>query len=177
MDQHTLELAIRGDPILKNTYKGCFCRDEIPNIANNSVYLINTALSSSVGEHWVAIDTCHEGKIFWLCSYHTNPRQFKLIWIRICATKRALYTFPRRLQAPVLTNCGPFILFFLYMTSRGLTPEDMMKQYFENRDIYKNSVLVTEVSRVLFRLTDTVEDLLFDSGFSLEQKKKKFDGQ
>lgn len=172
MDQEVLEIALKSDLLTKKAYSGCFCRDELPKIASNSIYLINTSTKLDIlGEHWTSIDTRYDGKVLWLCSYNTHPKDFNHIWRRICDTKRKLITFPRRLQAPNLTNCGVWTCFFIFMTSRGLTPQDMMEYYFEGRDIYKLNIWVTVVTQTLFHLKGGIKQLLYNSSFAAEQEK------
>ena len=171
MDQDTLERLLKSNLLISSPYAGCYFRDTLPELEDDKVYLINTCFSSSeIGEHWCACDLRFPKKVLWLCSYNTRPRSFSLIWQRIKATNRTICCFDQRLQAPQLSNCSIFVCFFLYMTSRGIGPKAMTKYFFREKDLYKISLWVTEVTRILFNIKASTESLLYDPIFVAEQE-------
>ena len=138
---------------------------------NRLLCISNLEILFILGEHWLLISLKNDKNILsWFCSYGTNPRQYSHIWKRIKDTGRSVAVFPKRLQAPFVTNCSIFVVFFAYFNVRGESVKDMMKYYFKNLDLYKATIFVTCVISRLFHLPDNIETLLYDSEFALRQE-------
>ena len=174
MNENRLEQILRSDPRIEQIYEGSFCRDNLPVLKPNRIYLINSDYSSGPGEHYILLGTLgspilghkySNKKIQWCCSYTTSPRSFPHIFKRIKDTGRTICTLRRRLQAPGATNCSIFTIFFAYCLSRGIDPAKMIKLFFKNIDVYKATIWVTVVIQTIFNLNESVERLLYDSNF------------
>ena len=171
MEQKVLENIFQNDPLSQFFYGGCYFQDTLPKLTIGKFFLLNTSFQKSpIGEHWIGIDLRFKNKIMWLCSYNTKPRSYKLVWQRLKQLGNfTICCFPKRLQCPTVTNCGIFVAFMIYQCSRGVDIKSMMRYYFDNMNVYKATLFVTIVSRVLFRLNSSVEELLYDPIFASQQ--------
>ena len=117
MDTLTINKILKTDPISNFYYKGCFAKDDLPKTRLNtkfpSAYVINTGLSTTMGEHWVAV-FCIDRKVFYFDSLGRTPFSDPYIsrFIQAFHPKNVIYN-KCRIQGANTTVCGHYCVYFI----------------------------------------------------------------
>lgn len=130
----------------KRHFLGVFSRDSLPKKVDNypCTLIINTDTKNLPGKHWIAIyiSSFKEGEFF--DSFGCEPPQDVALWMNKFTNKwKKLNSV--RLQNPLSTTCGKFVLLFVnerpivnnYSSIRNrfvkdtVTNDDIVNQYFQ----------------------------------------------
>ena len=117
-------------------FSGVYARDVLFHLNPTfpSAFVINTATSKYLGEHWVAIYYDRRGTAFFFYSL-TLPvlhRDFK-IFLR--QTPHRIIFNTRRLQSYQSSTCGHFCILFLLLCARGFSMRDILSIFHENAEV------------------------------------------
>jgi hypothetical protein len=109
---------------MKNVFKGVFANDMLPKRINrnkDSAYVINSASSDGIGEHWLLVYVNMRSRTtIWFDSFGKSPEFYnkrisdwcKGLGYQIQANKK-------QIQASTSIYCGLYVLYVLYFLARG----------------------------------------------------------
>lgn len=101
MDNISLSQIIERIPILKYRYIGNYPADNVPNLPKYTFAIINTAPSSSSGEHWIMIARLNKTYYF---ADSLGRRRYKFL------NKKYQRMVPRKLQN-IENLCGFYTIY------------------------------------------------------------------
>lgn len=145
------KIRSHSHPYSKRLFLGVFSRDSLPTKVANypCTLIINTDTKNLPGKHWVAIyiSSFKEGEYF--DSFGCEPPQDVALWMNKFTIKwNKLHSV--RLQNPLSTACGKYVLFFVnerplvnnysvmksVFTADTVVNDDYVKQYFEKNFVH-----------------------------------------
>ena len=183
MDDRTLQRVIDSDFFLKRMTMGIYSRDEIPpHLPAGKAMIVNTGNSGQKeAAHWLTVSNVRKRNLDVLDSCKTKLKTMPLLQRLIDRSDKKLYLLPFILQDCHETHvCGAWTLWFLYVTSRGFSPPEMMSRFFSKRSekAFKRDVFISElIPRLLPTLKTSPRHLLQDPQLireeEEEEKKKK----
>lgn len=177
MDDQTLSRVVESDPFLKKLIIGIYSQDRIPSkIPLGKGIIINTlnegqheerdeAGNQLVG-HWFCILNLKKSNIYLLDSCLTKLSKLPNVKKMLIRCKKPIYKFPFKLQDCHNTDvCGSYVIFFIYMASRGFSPPEMLSHFFANGRMtpFKRDYFISNLIPSLLPAVKTSPlDLLYD---------------
>lgn len=150
---------IESNTCLKKVFGGIFPKDKLPNLTTcelntDQAIIINSAPSSSIGEHWL------------LAYYRKNPKN--AVWFDTFGNKPSYYGkevadwFSKQteyeevfnsfvIQSAVSPYCGLFVLFFMYYLARGFQLKKIVKK-FSILNLTVNDTIVKNFAKNVLRV-------------------------
>ena len=148
---------------LKNRFLGVFPLDKINKINTKTNYscIVNTALSTHKGEHWIAIYFART-TVEYFDSYGMKPKPEIHRWIH---DKKKKYIYNRRqVQGTFQATCGAHCIYFLYHRCQGIKMREIA--------LNQNDLKVTMFVNSLYSPDDELEETLETE--SINQAAKMF---
>ena len=164
---NSLEISsiLKRDRFTKHFFRGVFACDQLPKqfVPHPSAIVINTDPADKPGEHWLAIYITRDGVGEYFDSYGLRP---KLPQIEHFLQKNAKYTIynTRRLQGPLSTVCGQYVIFFLLHRCRELSMNKINKLF--SSDTMDNDMDVNNFIRKHF---PRIKTEVYDEQFIIRQ--------
>jgi hypothetical protein len=119
MDELTIKTILTNDKFVN--LNGVFPKDIKPDGKKRvGFYIINTGLSTTVGEHWVALYTTPT-KTIYFDSFGRTPKVFPLIFDlckKLSFTKNIIYN-NTQIQNKKMGTCGHYVLLFCLILARN----------------------------------------------------------
>ncbi len=137
---------------MKKTYLGAFPLDKLPPVPENKnrdyAYIINSATSTSPGEHWFLVFIKKKGTgVVWFDSLGNLPSFYghKLVkWLG------PGFEFNKgSIQAANSSYCGLFVIFVLYYLSRNVPLRQILTRFSTN--LRENDRIVASFAWEKFR--------------------------
>ena len=114
---------IAQDHHMSSIFKGVYSKDKLPPLSNTTsdcAYILNSAISTSLGEHWLLAMVNNRKHIaIWVDPYGFSPlyygKEFSE-WLLPMKVRSS----DLMIQSPTSHYCGLFVLYFYYYLSRGV---------------------------------------------------------
>lgn len=137
----------------RRIFRGVYPRDKLPRWVSTQqpcAFIINTDRSSGPGRHWVALWLDGKGKAEYFDSFGLPPShlEIKNFILRHCHT----YRFNSRLLQDMTSSfCGLYVIFFVYMKSRGASLTRLLASFFAYRAWTNDRVVLRHVRPLLVK--------------------------
>lgn len=146
-----LKKMINKDAAMKQTFRGVFARNQLPNLSSvlyDSSYIVNSSPSTQVEGHWLLIFLKSKTRtVFFFDPSGQPPGRYRLRSKLIIPGWKFVYN-NLKLQPSHSKLCGLYVLRTLYLLSRGWPLKAAMKSY--SCDPCKNDALVKNFARSHF---------------------------
>jgi hypothetical protein len=142
---------------MKRGFCGIYAKNKLPKIkkicgAGNCAFIINSAPSYAIGEHWLLVYCKGKAKtIIWFDPLGRNPTYYGKVfqlWLERTGYKIKEYNSP--VQSTQSYYCGLFVLYALYYLSRGVPLETVLKT-FSRKNLKENDKIVAAFAWDKFR--------------------------
>lgn len=153
MNEDEIEQYLSGYALTKRYFKGCFARDELRNVSlhQDSLYVINTGIRASEGEHWVLV--------FWSAlspfPIYFDSFGFPPLYPDISnfiMSAAAFFEYNKqRLQSSDSSLCGHYVVYFAFQLCSGENIEAIRRIHFTNDDFNLNDRIVLSLFKKVFR--------------------------
>jgi len=152
-----------SDRFIKKTLVGVFANDTLPKVRKKLLYytprayIVNSASSASLGEHWLLIYVKpYEKRVIFFDSFGKTPVYYSkrlAKWVKSWGYTVSLN--PNVFQASRSHYCGLFVLFLLYFLSRHVPFNVIMKKFSSNPT--RNDALVSRFAWQRFKFNTRKE--------------------
>ena len=158
MEGSILDKCFKRCLVTKQYYKGIYAIDTIPfNSIYPSFIVVNTAPSTSNGEHWIVLFFINEGLIEIFDSLGQSPYAYGIHFKRYIESKKHIkfvYT-NKRFQSLKSNVCGAHCLFFGYKKcQKKLALSTLVNRYYLNDTNYNDCFVLCFISRKFAATTD-----------------------
>ena len=133
MQGSQIENLIKKDQYTKRRYAGAFCADTIPmTLKKGFFYLLNESeTSDALGSHWTVISCLRPNQsVDYLCSFGGDGKNLPRVHQALLGVNPNIYSFDRRLQTTWSSSCRLYCVFFFYALSRGISPPEILSDFF-----------------------------------------------
>jgi hypothetical protein len=122
MNNHQIEVILKR--VMGKKFRGVFPSDIIPPIAPPYPYgfVVNTDKQSEPGRHWQAIWMLSPDSAEFFDSFGEEPRGT----IKHFLAAKKIIKNNKKVQASYEISCGPFVVYFLTLRSKGQTMEKIV---------------------------------------------------
>lgn len=133
MNNRELSRLAHSDDIVSKYFRGVFASDELMGQEWNlpCCFIANTDTRDQSGSHWTAFYLPVSGPLEYFCSYGLSPFAF------ITYLQQSGFSHITRntdmLQSLDSVVCGQYCLYYLHQRCRGLTMDDALNAFGENR--------------------------------------------
>lgn len=137
-----LEHVLSTNPHVQNFFHGFGNPDILQKKirAAPSLYILNTAPSSSPGEHWCVVCFFRGRIAYFFDSYGKPPGHYDLTEI-LAPYADHVYHNSKCVQGETAKTCGHHCIYFSVLLSYGNTPDEIMATY-DNSSMRKNDNMV-----------------------------------
>ena len=123
MDTIDIGDILRADDYAAPLFRGVMALDEFQKrYGDDGYYVVNTAVSSSSGEHWLMVRK-RGARVDFFDSYGNHPSMFGGVYATIRGDETRLVYNDRALQGPTTTVCGDYCTLLCLTMSRGWSME------------------------------------------------------
>ncbi len=167
MNGHEIEYALRAERLVRDKFIGVFPADQIPGKEYPGGYIINTDVHGRPGQHWVAFYCTESGSLQAFDSFGVNSGSYPE---HIKEWMDESYTLLSQnvLQSADSTLCGNYCLYFLLLRCHGLTYEDVISVFCNDKET--NDFHVCRFINEYFKLRTQIQD----STFIIQKLKEKW---
>ena len=177
MDGKTIERLLRTSDkynLLWWYYRSCHCRDDFPSNPQSGYYLLNCSSKvDELGSHWVVVCYKLNGHTAILDSMASDPLEaYPLVYETLCKKVKHVFTFSRQSQADFTTSCSLFVLTYFFLLSRGVTPRQILNEYFPpipEEDLWSNDVKCAAFCSTIYKIKQP-ERIIFDLDFLMQRE-------
>jgi hypothetical protein len=122
MNNHQIEVILKK--AMGKKFRGVFASDLIPPIAPPFPYglVVNTDKQSEPGRHWQAIWMLSPNSAEFFDSFGEEPHGT----IKNFLTTKKIIKNMKKVQANYEISCGPFVVYYLTLRSKGQTMEKIV---------------------------------------------------
>lgn len=123
-----------------------------------AIVILNTAPSTSPGEHWCVAVFENVNVCFFFDSYGCSPAIYNLLPVlRSVHGGRIIYN-KWEIQGDLAKTCGHHCLFFALNYARGMKPNDIMRKYKRRNKRYNDSMVYGFLKREYGNIIGSIED-------------------
>lgn len=135
MNNFQIEWMMRVKPETSVRWKGFLAPDvKINNILNSEgLYFLNTAPSTSGGEHWCALNITNQSCEFF-DSFGFSPEKYKLLDSFSHCCKKIKYN-GKQVQSLFSKVCGHHCIFFCVLRANNVSCENILQKYSSNMSL------------------------------------------
>lgn len=149
MDGKTISRTLLSDPFSLKSFGGVLSLSEKkywPKPIKLPVsYVFNTdARKYGPGEHWVALYCGKNGVCEYFDSYGTAPLEGIYDFAKSFSSGPVYYN-TKWVQSPLSHVCGGYAIFFLLMRARGISMQNVVKLFQNEKNLLGNDVLLMEL--------------------------------
>jgi len=123
---------IKNDLKTQNQFLGCFSRDNIPELKNNTFIIINTDPKHKPGEHWIVLYKNKENIFEFFDSLGRSPNEYK--FKKFPRYKYVIHNL-NVIQNPLQNTCGYFCLYYIFFKSRGYDIFEIVEHFSSNFNV------------------------------------------
>ena len=128
-------------PANQTYYSGCFARDKIPlKFKKPATLIVNTDVSTSPGEHWIAIHLTRENRGEYFDPYGLPPLHNDLQAFLFKQCPAGIVYNPRTLQCLECITCGHYCVAYVKSKAAKLTFCKFLSKF--TSDQYLNEKIV-----------------------------------
>ena len=121
MNNREVAAVLMRDHRARRVFRGVYPRNKLPHFVDTrrpSAFVINTDQAPGPGEHWVAVWFDGRGKAEYFDSFGLPPLHPDIESFISRHSQSYLYN-PRLLQDLSSSMCGVYVLYYIFMKSRG----------------------------------------------------------
>mgnify|MGYP006375650193 FL=1 len=151
MNSEQIALVLTSDVRTRRVFRGVFARDRLPlhvNTRQPNGFVINTDPSYRRGEHWVSVWFDGKGRAEYFDSFGLPPLHPDIEFF-IKRHSRSYRVNERSLQDLTSAACGLYVIYFIYMKSRGATLNRTLAPFHPHRP-RTNDQLVYRILQPIF---------------------------
>ena len=150
MNTRDIVFLLKQDIYTRRTFQGVFPRDKLPRyvLKKPSAYVVNTDPAHRPGKHWVAIFFDGRGHATYFDSFGL-PVMFRDIDVFIRNNSIRVEINDRWLQDPISATCGLYVVYFVFMKSRGASLSRLLAPFHPFRTTF-NDRKVASIVRASF---------------------------
>ena len=155
MNSVEITRALTKDRKVRDVFVGVFPCDLLPEKEYPGFYIVNTQVSTSTGEHWVAFCTPTPNVIEAFDSYGRNPAVYSSFIRQWMRDDYVIMSGVER-QGQTSTTCGQYCMFYVLLRCHGYKYEDIMSALTKNH--FVNDKFVCKFINKYFMLKTTVQN-------------------
>ena len=151
MNEIEIKYCLCSNPLTQSLFRGCYARDEIlaQTPVPRSLYVINTDIRTSRGQHWLFCLFPRSGYPLYFDSYgekpmHTEIEQFLL------RSSPTYYFNKQQLQGFFSDTCGHYVTYVAAQLCAGYTLQEIRDKHFSKTDLDRNDRIITTLFRKSF---------------------------
>ena len=136
MDTIEINKMLRRCKITSKYYAGCFACDDPPTILKFPASLVlNTDNRRECGTHWTALFCINKSEVYYFDSFGDEPNPCIQKYLK---KFKKVHKNKQIIQNILSENCGYYCIFFIYLCSKGLTFNQILKKLYliEDADNY-----------------------------------------